>query len=264
MKILKYIKIYLLILKISFMNVSAYRINFFIWAGIHLLSMTINFIFFSIVFSNIPEINGWNFHKTLILLGTVNLFSGIGSLTFFPFMYDFSSKIHSGKLDMLISKPIDIQFLASFPYCDIEDVMFLLNALIIFVYAIPNIYTPNFLINLPGFFILIISSCIIIYSIITLFQTLAFKAIKIDSISTLIWNVVDIGKYPVKIFEGTIRIVFMLVIPAGLLITVPAEVLLGIYDWKWIVTSLVLAATLFTISRKVFLNGLKHYSSASS
>jgi len=56
----------------------------------------------------------------------------------------------------------------------------------------------------------------------------------------------------------------MLVIPIGLITTVPAEVLMGIFDWKWIGASLGFAISLFIISRKIFLLGLRSYSSASN
>jgi ABC-2 type transport system permease protein len=263
MKLIKYIKVYIYIFKMSWMDKAAYRFNFFIWFVINFLILVISILFFSIIFGNAFEVNGWNYEKSLILIGITNLMFGIGAITYYPFMYTFSGNIQSGKLDFKLIKPLDIQFLATIPFCDVEDVMLLINSLIIFIYTLPKISSTGFF-EVLAFLILFLSSNIILYSIVTLFQTIAFKVVKIQSLTEIIWNVVSIGKFPVKIFDGILRTLFMIIIPAGLLITVPAEVLTGTYDWKWIATSLILAILLFVISRKAFLNGIKHYSSASS
>lgn len=264
MKTFKYIKIYLRIFKNCLMGEMTYRASFLIWALVHTLTLLINIIFFSIVYTNIPEINGWDYNKTLILLGTSQLLIGIGTATFFCFMYGFSGLIRTGDLDFLITKPLDIQFLSTIRAVDIEDLIIIPNSLLVLIIAVARIEIPNLLLNFIGYIILLISSLLILYAITLMIQSLAFKAVKITFAESLIWNIIQQGQYPVKIFQGPLRVIFMLVIPIGLITTVPAEVLMGVFDWKWIVTSLGLAISLFVISRKVFLLGLKGYSSASS
>lgn len=264
MKILRYLKIYFLILKIGFMREAAYRTSFLLWALIHILSLATNIVFFSIVYAHIPIVNGWDLNRTLVILGTSHLIIGIGSATYFCFMYGFSDMVRSGNLDFRLSKPIDIQFLVSLREADIEDFINIPSSIILLVIAISRLNISNLLLNILGFSILVISSHIILYSITLMIQSLAFKAVKVGFAEWLTWHIVQLGQYPIRIFKGLAQIIFMLVIPVGLITTIPAEVLMGIFDWKWIVTSLILAISLFIISRKVFLLGLRSYSGASS
>ena len=246
------------------MGEMTYRASFLLWALIHTLTLIINIVFFSIVYDNIPQINGWDYNKTLVLLGTSQLLIGIGGATFFCFMYEFNRLIRTGNLDFLLTKPLDIQFLSTIRAVDIEDLIIIPNAVLVLIIAVARLEVSNLALNIIGYTLLVISSLIILYAITLMIQSLAFKAIKVTFAEWLIWNIIMQGQYPIKIFQGSLRLIFMLVIPIGLITTVPAEVLMGIFDWKWIGASLGFAISLFIISRKIFLLGLRSYSSASN
>lgn len=260
----KYFRLYTRIFKLSAMSEMAYRENFWTWAVIHTISLATLVIFFHIVYQGTSSINGWTRYESLMVLGVGTLITGLGSLTFFPFMYDFSRKIISGELDGRIIKPVDLLFQSAFCWVDMEDAIVVPNSLLLIGYALYHLQPQNLGLNIGLFVILLFSSLLILFSILTLIQSLAFKYVKVQSATNFYWSIVNIGKYPAKAIKNISLLATISLIPLAIISSVPAEVLFGRFDWAWILGSLVSAVTLFVISRRVFYSSLRHYSSASS
>ena len=260
----KYIKHYLRIFKLSVMDNMVHRENFFTWAVIHTISLVSLIIFFRVIYQGTTNINGWTEYQSLLVLGIGTLVTGLGSLTFFSFMYEFGREIVDGRFDMRLIKPLDIQFQSMFTWIDIEDFINVPTSLLLITYAIWKINPPHLLINIGGFIVMLTSGMIILLSLLTLIQSLAFKFIKVDSVANFYWSVVNISKYPAKAIKNIGVVGAILLAPIAIISSVPAEVLFGRWEPTWIAGSLVSAVILFVLSRWVFMSSLRHYSSASS
>ncbi|MBI4099841.1 ABC-2 family transporter protein [Candidatus Microgenomates bacterium] len=261
---MKYLKFYLLAFKMALMEQMGFRANFLMWAFVHSLSLLSYFFFFKIVFSQVAQINGWGFNQTLLVLGTGELITGIGSLTFFPFMYDFSRDIARGTFDFKLTKPIDPHFHVAFRYPDIEDMTTIPIAILLIWYAVSNMQIQNLGLNLVGFFILVTSSLIILFSLLTLFESLAFKYVRVEKARDLFWSIANLTRYPAKSIHNSSIIITVFLLPVALISSVPAEVLFGKLDWPWILGSISLAASSLIVSRSIFQKSLRFYTSASS
>jgi len=119
----KYLSIYLNIFKMSFMSEMTHKGNFLTWIAVHSISLLTLIIFFKLVYTNVAQINGWSQYQSLLVLGTGTLITGLGSLTFFPFMYGFSREIQKGEFDFKLAKPLNILFQSAFRWVDIEDLI---------------------------------------------------------------------------------------------------------------------------------------------
>lgn len=242
----------------------AYRENFWTWALIHTVSLLSLIIFFKVIYQGTTSINGWGEYQSLLVLGVGTLITGLGSLTFFNFMYDFGREVGDGSFDLRLTKPLDIQFQSACSWIDVEDFINIPSSLILISYSLWRLNPPYLIFNIIGFGILLTSSMVILFSLLTFLQSFAFKLIKVDSLANFYWAIVNIGKYPAKAIRNVGKVGMTLLVPIALISSVPAEVLFGRYEILWIAGSLVGAATLFIISRKVFMSSLRHYSSASS
>lgn len=258
-----YLKLYFLIFKMSLMQILVNRANFVLWSLTHTATLVTMVLFFNSIYGTVNAINGWNQYQTLLVLGVCTLISGIGSMTFFTFIYSFERELASGKFDFRLTKPADILFLSAINFVDIEDMIVIPNGLILIGYSLSKL-SGNHLINTPLFIVLMISSLFILFSVMTLMMSLTFKAIRMNSASQFYWSIFNINKYPTKAIAGVSKVFMCALAPIALISSVPAEVLFGRYDWPWIIASPIVAITLFFISRKIFYNALKDYSSASS
>lgn len=261
---MKYIKFYLLAFKMALIEQMTFRENFFMWIFIHSISLLTYIVFFRIVFSQVVQINGWGINETLLVLGTGELITGIGSLTFFPFMYGFSNEVAKGEFDFKLAKPIDPHFYAAFGYPDIEDMTVVPISLILIGYAVSNLKIQSLGLNFVGFLILLICSLVILFSLLTLFQSLAFKYVRVERARDLFWSIADLTKYPAKSIRSASLLITAFLLPVALISSVPAETLFGRWDWPWIFGSILLAGASLIISRKIFQDGIHNYSSASS
>lgn len=241
-----------------------HRENFWTWVVIHTVSLASLVVFFKIVFAATTNINGWTEFQSLLVLGVGTLIGGLGSLTFFSFMYQFGREIQNGDFDLKLTKPIDIQYLSAFSYIDIEDFIVVPNSILLITYALWKLNPSHLFLNIIGFLVMLLSSLVILFSLLTLVQSLAFKLIKVDSISNFYWSIVNTAKYPAKAIRNVSIIASTLLIPVAIISSVPAEILFGRWEPTWIIGSICSAVALFILSRLVFMSSLRHYSSASS
>ena len=246
------------------MDEMSHRGNFWTWSLVHTISLITIVVFFKVVYSGGRVINGWDQYQSLLVLGTGTLIGGLGSLTFFSFMYDFGQRIKDGDMDFRLTKPMDVHFLSAFHWVDMEDFVTVPNSLLLIGYAVWNLRPQNLWVNLVGYLFALFLAMIILFSLLTLIQSLAFKYIKIDSVSNFYWSIVNISKYPAKAIKGLSLIGSTLLIPIAVISSLPAEILFGRWDWTWIVGSAISATFIFFLSRKVFMSSLRYYSSASS
>lgn len=260
----KMFQIYKRIFKLSLMTLMADRENFITWCFVHSISLVTMIVFVTSVFSRVQTINGWTQDQSLLVLGVGTLIGGLGSITFFPFMYDFGKKILRGEFDAILLRPVSVLFSSAFCWVDIEDLITIPNSLFLIGFALYRISPSNIVSNIIMFVILIICSLLILFSILTFIQSLAFKHVRVNSAMEFYWAMVDTNKYPTKAMRNISVLVWIMVFPIALISSVPAEVLFGRYDWPWIIASLVLSLFLFWLSQKVFYSSLRHYSSASS
>lgn len=259
----RYLFHYFRIVKICFMDEMTDRVNFFTWIVVHAVSLLTFIIFFQIIFSQVREINGWNQYQVLLTLGIGTLIGGLGSMTFFAFMYDHPRDVKNGNFDFKLTRPLDVHFQAAFSTVDVDDLSVIPGAIILIVYSLAKL--PGFTwINLIPFLILLTCSMTILFSILTLFESLAFKFITIDAVINFYWSIVNVTKNPIKAYKNFSIILSAVLLPIALISSVPAEVLFGRYEWGWITGSIITAIALLIISRKVFMFALEQYSSASS
>lgn len=263
-KIKRYIGIYLEIFKMSLMSEMTHKENFLTWVAVHTISLLTMVIFFKIVYASVVHINGWTQYQSMLVLGTGTLITGLGSLTFFPFMYGFSREIQKGDFDFKLAKPLNVLFQSAFRWVDVEDLAVAPSALILVGYSVYKLQPANLPLNILGYVILIISSMVLLFSLLSLIESLAFRFVQVNSVTDFYWSLVNVAKYPAKAIKNTSLIFTYSLIPIAVVSSVPAEVLFGRWDTPWIVGSLTLSGAAFLLGRWVFMLSLRHYSSASS
>ncbi|MFH0856492.1 MAG: ABC-2 family transporter protein [bacterium] len=258
----KYLKIYLHFFKMNILRRMAYRFNFLLIGMLTILHMSISVFFIKIIYGNLTLIAGWDFFHALLIVASFILINALGWITC-AFMSDLRKIINAGNLDGFISKPLDIQYLVSVSKIDPEDSMRILLALCVLTHSIINIGGVKF-IDFILYMILIINAYIIFYSILIFVSSISFWTIENRGLFRLSDSIIQITQYPSDIYSGIMKTIFSFIIPIAFIATVPAKVLSGWWDWKMVAQSFLIAAIFFYLSRKFFLFGLRHYSSASS
>lgn len=264
MNIKRYFNIYIEFIKMNISSSMIYRTSFWIGYTFELLSFLIFLIFIRVMYNHVHSIEGYMYYDMLLYYAVFQLWSSLYSVIFFRGLSNMVREIRRGEYDFVLTKPIDIQFLSSFRYIELRGVFNIFTAIVLFVYAILQIPTVDIQ-SICLFFLLLFIMGFYLYAIITLFMTVFFWLYGFNEIALMIRFLMQLVEYPPQIYRGFMHFFVFYIMPVGLIMNVPFSALTGEYTSP-ILFVLIAGIGLLAISvtRKIFLLGLKYYSSASS
>ncbi len=280
-----YGKVFLTFARNSLIRDMSFRTNFIMqclssiaWAGM-------NFALFKIIYQFTDAIgreSGWKENEFFVFLGTIWIVNSLIQTFFMANAQEFSELIRTGKLDFALLKPIDTQFLISFPRVNWSQVPNGLLGLGLVIVSVRQLQLD------PSKELFFSVGMVIIYLIFVICGAFVMYSVMIILASTSIWlgrnqnlynfwfYITNFYRYPMEIYQrngigwalwGT----FTFVVPILVVSNIPARVLaqpLGTPFKTWelgLAAYAVIAAigSLF-ISRSIFKLALKSYRSASS
>lgn len=248
--------------KINYLKAMEYRLDFFstiLPTGMYSAGYV---VFIGLVLSKVPSISGWTFDQMLILFAVEQLFYYSGWIFYRRSIDYFPSLIRDGTFDAVSKLPINTRFIVSFREQSPDVIIPFLAALVLVIYACRNL--SLLLPNIVFFVLFIVLGMILLYNLLFTVASLSFWTVEADELIGLIDEVRGFGKYPLKIFPTFVGLFLLTIIPAVLMVYVPASMLMGIFDTKLIVLFVIMVILSWILSEKVWRAGLRHYSSASS
>ena len=131
-------------------------------------------------------------------------------------------------------------------------------------WAIAQLPTPPSPGQLAGAAILLVSGLFILHAVFTIVVSTAFWFVRVDNLSYLLTNTLEIGRWPLTFYEGGLRFVLTFLVPIGLMTTWPALALRGLLSPSEAAIGLGVALVFTLLARLVWTQALRRYSSASS
>lgn len=265
MAVKKYFKIWLLQLKNGLMQRMAFKENFIFLSVAVFIQMLLLVAFAKIIFGFFNDIAGWTFEQVMVIISSYVIIEGL-LWAVCGYLSGIDNSIRKGELDQFLVRPVDVQFSISVWRSDPEDWIRVVTGLVILIISVKNLnFSSDLLLNLGFYFVLIANAFIIVYSFLLAGKTLLFWLINANSLKYVMEHIVRMSQYPTDIFfHKIVKIFFSVVIPLAFIATIPAKILIHGPKLDLIFYSCLLAVIFFIGSRKFFLFGLKHYSSASS
>lgn len=112
--------------------------------------------------------------------------------------------------------------------------------------------------------ILIINSLVFLYAVNLIIASISFWTVQSYGIGRIIDNIFKIGRYPLDIFEGLWKVVFVYFFPLIVIAQIPVQVFLKILSFKFIIFAFFVSVFFMSISLILWKRGIKNYLSASS
>ncbi len=281
-----YLRIFLTFARNSLVRDMSFRTDFILQCITSVSWTLMNWAFFKIIFlqaTSIGKGTGWNEPEFFIFLGTVWIINAIVQTFFMPNAEEFSELIRTGNLDFALLKPIDTQFLVSFPRLNWPSLSnFFVGILIVAWYAArlardtenPLVVTP-WTVILYGLFIA--AGVVVMYSVMISLSSTSVWLGRNQNLYMIWFYLTNFYRYPMEIYQrGMIGWglwgFFMFVIPILVVANVPARTLAqplrgsGGSGWEGAMIGLLVAAALISllVSRQIFRWALTSYRSASS
>lgn len=280
-----YLKVLLTFARNSLIRDMSFRTNFILQCISSMSWALMNFGLFKIIYQftdSIGRDSGWREQEFYIFLGTIWIINCLIQTFFMANAQEFSELIRTGKLDFALLKPIDTQFLISFPRVNWSALPngFLGLALIVYslaqLSAEPEKNLEISLLTIFAYSFFVACGAVVMYSVMIVLASTSIWLGRNQHLYNFWFYITNFYRYPMEIYQrngigwalwGT----FMFAVPILVVSNVPARVLaqpLGWpwQSWEWLLAGYAVLATLgsLVISRWVFFQALKSYRSASS
>jgi ABC-2 type transport system permease protein len=263
-RLVRYLSLYRSFLAHNLKNEMIYRVNFAIALVMDLFFMGVNVIFFAILYANVETIGGWNFHQTLILVGSVGIVREIAYLTFRQGFLELGEYVRTGRFDAMLTAPIAPNAHLAFRHVSLTESLgegLMGFALVGYGFAHLELALWS---SIPFYVLMLVNSLVIYYAFCLMINSAVFWLVKSQELNTVIYYFMDTARYPREIYHGLGKAFFTFIVPSSLIATTPAAILAGRADTALVILSIAVAAVLLTLALSIWNWSLNHYSSASS
>lgn len=259
----RYLKLFFVFLKINIQRETSYRSDFLLLFFLNILNFIFSLIFFSVVYGQIKTVAGWDYYHTLLVLGTTHIVLGLFWICFRG-LRRISRHLNRGTFDFFLIKPMSSQLNLAWSDLSFNDTSTILSGISINIFALRQLQVPHLAFYFFLYMIFIIGAVVIYYSLTLLLKTIAFWTVKMDNVNMALWLVFKLAEYPTDIYSRFLRAIFLFIIPLTLFATLPAKVLSGLFNSKYLFLTLAVTFIFIITSQLFWRFGLKHYNSASS
>jgi ABC-2 type transport system permease protein len=269
-----YARVFLTFARNSLVRDLTFRSNFLISATTSIGWMSMNLVFYALVFDYTKSIgasSGWGKYEFFVFFATTIFVNSLVQAFFMPNADEFGELVRSGNLDFALLKPIDTQFLVSLrkiEWSSLANFMFAFALVCYSLWQLGYFPSPAQLLLYPFY---VLCGVAIMYSLMIAMAAASVWLGRNESLYDFWFYVTNFSRYPMEIYQGPfgapLRQFFTFVIPVMIVVNVPARILvrpLSADQWPLAALALVMTALSLTVSRWIFNRSLLAYRSASS
>ena len=231
------------------------------------LGKTIRFtmatVFLLLLRENIAHIGGYSADMMIVFYITYQTIDTLAQV-FYRGVYEFGNTIRTGTFDGVLTKPINALFNVMTGSPDINDVVFLVFSTGLSIYLL---LTSNLNITSTSVFVylfLLLNSFVITTAIHFFILCITMLTTDVDNVIFMYRDISKLAQFPVTLYGQPLRLALFFVVPVGLMVTVPAQVLLNVPPTVTVFATTLIGWSFLGLSFYAWNWSLKRYSSASS
>lgn len=259
----KYLNVWGQLAHISFAEQLATRFSSILFLIGKIARFALFLIFLISLTARSGGLSGYTKDQAIVFFLVFNL-ADILTQLFFRGVYFFRQKVVSGEFDFYLVKPMNPLFRILAGYTDFLDLITLFalaGYAAIFFNASSLIITPQ---NAVLFIVMLILSFLIALAIHIIVVAIGIITTEVDHTIMIYRDLTQMGRIPIDVYTQPVRVALTYLIPIAVMISVPAQALLGLLSPISIFISLFLVSCFLFLSLRLFRYSLSQYSSASS
>ncbi|MCU0491689.1 MAG: ABC-2 family transporter protein [Chloroflexaceae bacterium] len=259
-----YLRLLSIFYKNSLITELEYRLQFWANLGLSLFWLVWAALGVRVFFIHTATIAGWRYEEVLVVVGLFFALNGYRQMFIQPNLSRLSQYVQQGLLDYMLTRPVNSQFLVSLRYIGVHNWGDPLLGLGLVAYAFWLLgYAPG-PVQVGQFLLLALAAVVLLYSLNLLLQTTTIWLVNIERADTLVWSLLEAGRFPVDFYRGWVRLALTVLVPVAFFTTFPAMALLGRLEW-WVAAVALLVALLAFVAASAFWRfALRSYTSVSS
>lgn len=260
-KIRYYFKIWFVMSRavvLEMMNKKAVFLIFFT-AKIIRFGLFFGFIYF--ILAGTKTLAGYDLKQTLFFFITFSLVDVIAQFLFRE-VYRFRPQVVSGDFDLTLTKPMSALFRSLMGGADVIDLV-TIPPLVGVVIWMGMKFEPSFGQSV-AYVALVINSLVVAAAFHILVLALGIVTFEIDHTIMIYRDLTAMGKFPIEIYREPVRGLLTYLVPIGIMIAMPAKMVMGLTSVGGVVVSFVVGAVLMYVALRFWKFALRYYTSASS
>src|SRR5258708_19161083 len=112
-RLVSYLRVYAVMLRNSLIREMNFKLNFLLWMLVELLWFLGQLAFIEVLYGQVQEIAGWSKWQVVTLVGVHQIVSQLFQSLFYVNLANLPELIRTGRLDLMLTLPIDTQFAVS-------------------------------------------------------------------------------------------------------------------------------------------------------
>lgn len=250
---------------LRFHGLTVFRMDFFAPFFVDGSLFAIQLMAFGVIYSNIDRIGGWRQGEMILYIGTFSLLNAMNMTLYFFGVNGIPGKVKSGELDLYLSKPVSPLFRLTFEYISPGALPLILMSICIIAYGVGisemKLTVMQILIYLFWIFIM----AILYYDMEIIIRSVSLYIISMARMEQIEEAGIELCmKLPGIAFYGVYKFIFYLVLPYGIMATLPVQSIAGEMSGKLAAYGIFVVILFSLVACIVWKQGLKHYNSASS
>lgn len=242
-----------------------FRLDFFAPFFVDGSLFLIQLLAFGAVYTNVDVIGSWGRGEMILYIGTFSLLNSLNMTIYFFGVNSIPYKVRSGELDLYLSKPVSPLFRLTFENISPGSIPLIFMSICIIAYGI---HISNIRLTasaVAGYLFWLIIMTVLYYEMEVIIRSVSLYVVSMARMEQLEDAGLDLCmKLPGIAFYGVYKVVFYLILPYGIMATLPVQSIIGEMDVLMAVYGIGIVVLFSIITAAIWKQGLKHYNSASS
>ncbi len=242
-----------------------YRVDFLTGAASFLIGQITNIVFISIIFSQIPHLQGFLYYEIIFIYGFSLVPKGLDHLLTDNLWKVAWFIVRKGNFDKYLTRPINPLLHVIMEELQFDALGELLTGIVLMVIASIKLGISYSFVDVTLMLLAFAFGTVIYAAIKIVGASLALWIKSSGSILQIFYMTSDFAKYPVTIYNSVIKNIITYIIPFAFTAYYPASYILrGANPWFCFGVGSIIAAVLLTLSILLWNRGLRAYESAGS
>lgn len=261
----RYWQLLQLLTKIGLMRQMAYRPHFFMMISGKVIRMGLLLFFYQAIFLKVDRIGTWTYEQVLLLFATFQLLDYLMSITFQRNLaFALPARIRTGELDAMMLLPVNLLFLTSLENIDVLDFFSSLPCFALLGYVFYRLQFAFTWVQALTYLLLLINALLFLFAVILMIAAVSFWTTQSYGLARIFDNILKVGRYPLDIFEGFWKLLFIYLLPLILIAQLPSQALLIMLTPLHLAYAFGVTAVFLALAMTIWKTGLKAYTSAST
>jgi len=261
---IRFIRLHLLYLKISYKHLSVYRTSSLLTILFSIVFLIAEILTVNVYYEFSDRIGDWDINSFYILLGSFNIMTGLYTYLFEIAHDDFAYKIRYGELDTDLIKPIDAQAFLAIRKVDYASLFNLPIPLWLVYKGITGLDIQISIFDIFFFMLIVAIGVLLVYLINQFSVNFSFWFTDASNLVSVSDQVVQLGSKPLQVYPRLIQFGFSYIVPVILCTNMSVAALRHDLHASNLIILVLATALFFLIVRWQWKLGLRRYSSASS